>query len=658
MADFYLDTSAIGNEYQAYAATPTWGAQATDVPAPMDGNGKAASAVSAAVAVAEIQLTAQPADTNTLTIAGATITAKTSVAAKNQFAIGASIAATVTNIVALLNTYGTGNNQCDAAVNSGSCVLLLALPYWQFARVKPGTTDTIQIATRIAGADLNQASNSNVTISSSGWATPPTLTQFAGGADGPFAYFSNASTVFGKTFNTYGLMVAKSPGPSEPGATDTIHIRSKRSSTNTSCSLSSSTGYTLVPPAATSRSFLADNGTVWSGDDGVFQLNVTVTANVSVGLRSVASYRLKIAARKKYGFKITWTGNNTGYTMVIGTGSTNEVFHNVEFVEATAASVLYLHEGGANSWCIVYSGCKITYASSHRVTSGFNSNTYSISFRVIDCIFVWSGVGANITALHEVQSSASYSGLISYNNCQFSVDGGAYAVAGVVAGVSSYGIGSLAILFENCLGMSNPSVGIPASTSNASGAFMWDDCGAKRPFRIETSNLTLEWVDNGTMPTYNATLPSGEAYGHRMSWETARLSPDRPQKVARYSTFFKDTAAAKTVTLELLVPTAEIPTKAQLAIFVKYTGNDDAIYYETTHEPYAMQEAGVATALPDGVGTGSWTLNGVTGVSSKKLALTTAQSVKPNTEISAELWVFGPPGSNRSIYINPDLVIS
>ncbi len=273
MADFYLDISAVGNEYQAYAAAPTWGALATDKPAPQDGNGKAGPGHSAAVSIAEIQLTALPADGNTLAIAGATLTAKTTAAAKNQWTIGASIATCVSNLVSLLNTYGTSASQCDAAVSSSVCALVLALPYWQYARVKPGTTDTLQIATRIAGSDLNHAANSNVAITSSGWGTPPTITQFAGGADGPFGYaFNSSATIFGKSANTaasalpaYGVFFAAAPGPSDPGASDVVHIRSRRSGVDLSASWSNSA---TASGTWKQRSYLADNGTVWSGDNG------------------------------------------------------------------------------------------------------------------------------------------------------------------------------------------------------------------------------------------------------------------------------------------------------------------------------------------------------------------------------------------------------
>ena len=57
MTDFFCDVSAIGNEYQAYNDTPTWGAGSTDKPLPQDGNGLAGPGHSASVAIAVINCT-------------------------------------------------------------------------------------------------------------------------------------------------------------------------------------------------------------------------------------------------------------------------------------------------------------------------------------------------------------------------------------------------------------------------------------------------------------------------------------------------------------------------------------------------------------------------------------------------------------------------
>lgn len=667
MASFYLDVSAVGNEYQAYAATPTWGALSTDKPLPMDGNGSAGPGHSAAVAVAELQITVLPADANTLVIAGALLTAKTTAAAKNQWTIGADIATCAANLVALVNTAGTGTSQCDAATSTTACALALSLPYWQFARVKPGTTDTIQFATRIAGADLNYATNSAVAISSSGWGTPPTITQFAGGANGPFAYFTNPTTIFGKTIGTYGPLSAKTAGPTDPGAAaDIIHGRTKRSGVNLSLTLTRTGGtLNLINPTGANRNFLFDDGTIWTGDNGVFTAALNTGDNSSYlnfGANSSTTFRL--AARSLYGVKITHQSNNgAGFSLSLNvpSNSVSEYFR-VAFEEMTAISTINVCTLGSNGSMYSALECKVIYRSSHGIPSSLNSNTYSVTIRFSNSIFEWVGIGANVTGILPLTAgftSQAPKSTIEFLNCKFIVDGGAYSVTGAMSGASNLvGNSYVSFSFSNCSGLSNPSAGIPASTAYGNPSFLWDGSDNGRSFRYETMNYTLDWIDGGTYPYYNTQVASGAYMSHRLTWETARLSSGVKLSVGRYGAWFKDTSAAKVVTLELLVPTAEIPTRAQLGMSVKYTGSDGNIYYEHSIEPYLFHSIGIATVLSDGVGVGSWTLNGVTGVSSKKLAVTTTNAVQQNTEITAELILVGPPASNRAIYINPDLVLS
>lgn len=66
MAEFYLDVSAVGNEYQAYADTPTtWGV-------PQDGNGKAATGGTVAIATIDCN-GASASGTGTVGVLGVTV---------------------------------------------------------------------------------------------------------------------------------------------------------------------------------------------------------------------------------------------------------------------------------------------------------------------------------------------------------------------------------------------------------------------------------------------------------------------------------------------------------------------------------------------------------------------------------------------------------
>jgi hypothetical protein len=246
-----------------------------------------------------------------------------------------------------------------------------------------------------------------------------------------------------------------------------------------------------------------------------------------------------------------------------------------------------------------------------------------------------------------------------FGMCRFVVGGGTYNVVNPVNAAYWSASTLLSVRFENCTGLlANSSAGILASTFPMAGAFVWDTGDDTRQFRIETTNYSLDWIDGSGIPTYNSTLPSGTAWAHRLTWQNARLSEYMPVNAARYGCYYKDTSAVKTITLEMLVPSAEIPDRSQIFAIVKYTGVDDVKYIETTAMLASLRVSGSVTALTDGVGTGSWTLNGATGVTSKKLEVTTTNAVKQNSEIILDLWLRGPPTSNYNLYINPDLIIS
>ena len=175
MADFYLDHNAYNVTTNRLGRdTPPWGV-------PQEGDG-AALAPSSAASIAEIKINAVPTASETLVIAGATITAGASAAA-NVFVRGANVQATAANIVTLLNSANaTAVVGASVAIAVGN--LANQLRNMVYARVKPGQTDTVQIMFRVGSDALNHANNSAVAISSAGWGTAPTVTQFAGGVSG------------------------------------------------------------------------------------------------------------------------------------------------------------------------------------------------------------------------------------------------------------------------------------------------------------------------------------------------------------------------------------------------------------------------------------------------------------------------------------------
>lgn len=646
MANLYLDISALGNEYQAYAATPTWGGNATDKPLPMDGNGKAGPGHAAAVAIAEIKVNALPADTNTLVIAGAVITAKTTVAAKNQFAIGASIAACVTNIVSLLNTFGTGNNQCDAAVNVGSSALQLALPYFQFARVKPGTTDTVQIATRIAGSTLNQATNSNVAISQSGWATPPTFTQFAGGADGPFAYFMADATVFGKTAGLYGMFMQKAGGPDEPGANDIIKVRTKRSGTNLTSNFSSNVD--LAAYNFTQHNFLYDDGTAWTGDSGVFTLAMN---NANSGAQRVwyLSSMVHICAVTN-NFVFSSQGVGTGRLALYGPLDSAEgvLFDGVKFVEPVGQPSTHLGFRFSNT--ITFNNCWLAFQYARQFV--YANSLYAMAIRFNNCKFSAANLSAKWTGFIDATTAGGGNGdvTIEFRGGEFDPANAFGADAPVVGTPTA---GNVRIVFDGVKNLDFSVAGFAPSFRYGGYTFLYVSPDESRQFRYECGTHVVDWRAGASYPTLNSMLPSGEYWCQRLLWQVAS-SVGKPVYPIKTALYYREPDAAKKLEWEFLIPTAFAPSKAELAMRVRYQDSGGIIRNETTLVGWDKKISGTAPALD--ASSASWTgLPG--GYSAKKLSLTTAYAIKQNTEVTATLELVGTPASQQVLYFNPELQV-
>lgn len=664
MAEYYCDISAVGQEYQAYAAAPTWGAGAADKPLPMDGSGKAGPGHSAAVAIAEIQITVLPADGNALAIAGATLTAKTTAAAKNQWTIGASIAACITNLRDLINTAGTGTAQCDAAVSASVCALALALPYWQFARVKPGTTDTLQIATRIAGADLNHASNSAVAITSSGWATPPTITQFAGGADGPFAYLYNTATIFGKSagmtgtsYPQYGLFFAIAPGPSNPVLSDVIHCRTKRSGSNLAQGTWLTTG--TINAWWQARSYLMDNGTVWSGDNGAltatFKTNSTTGNENYLGMASSVSF----VSRGTNNFVLevgstAWAATQFG---AFKAGGTNVLqFVRCKFAE-TSDNI------GNGYVCRSGSAVNNVKADLSMSTSEFRGNSKPIfgpgANGCLNYSCVMNGhtvivVAATTTLAAVIVFSTNTTGNVEWIGGEIRDTNGVYRCANPVSFAS--GVQAEAVI-DGVVGVTDASASFTASATNI-GKLVWNSPeGPNKGYRLETPRFAVDWKGDGTFPYAGAAADMrGVNWSHRVTW-TSVPSPTFSVTPLRLSRFFRSASAIKTITLEIYVPDATTIYLDELALAVSYIDDTD-VWRTEFLGGVSMQAATASRAAALSSSATSWTANGVASYSAKKLSITTAYPIKSGSEIIARLSLCASRSPSIVIYVSPELGVA
>lgn len=643
MAEFYLDCSAVGVEYAAYADTITagnWGL-------PQDGNGRAALASSAAVAIASIDFAGVSCTgTGTVGLLGVTVSSTLN-------ASGSALATAVVTAINASATTVTTTGLYSLPRSAGQ----QALNRLVWARVDPGLNTRVQVMMRIAGTDWN-----GETFTTANLTGTPTVVAFAGGANGPFAYLFNAgATVFGRTAGNYGIMSATQVAASlDPGLTnDIIHVRSRRGASDITVTYGN-VNLTVTTPTARVRSLLVDNGAIWSGDDGTFTFDfVTTTAFPSISAGG-ASSTLRWAARKRNGFAVRFTGGSGGMTIQNGGGSYE--FCNVRFVEVSATSRIFMLVN-LNTIASNFIDCTFEFSGA-RSWGSLGGSSWLYSQRFTRCDFIWNGIGADVSGIITATSTWGAGGAteIVFSNCNFVVDGGGtFRVVSPISGgntwVSQYPI---RISFEQCSGLSNMSAGMPPPPSGPQagrGAFFWDDIGNDRQFRYETHEYTIDWLGPGSQPYYAAQLPTGNQISHRVTWEAARMFATRACRVARYGIHYKDTAATKTVTLELLVPSTMVPTKGQVYVLLKYRSGG-VVRFQSSAEVFALTAAGLGTALDAGVGLGAWT--GVTtGYSSRKISVTTDFAVDTGSEIVAELVIQGPPSSgNHTIIVNPDLILT
>ena len=626
MADFYCDISAIGNEYEAYADTPTtWGM-------PQDGNGLAGPGHSAAVAIWTIDCTSAQGDgAQTLSILGVSVSNASS-------GSGATLAASLV----------TSINGTSTATTATYCQLLLPLNRLIFARQNPDELAKVQVMMRIAGADWNSD-----TPTHAGFTTGPSISLTQSGVDGPFAYINYGSTVFGKSASTYGVFNVASPAKYALTYSDNILVRTKRSGTN--ISLTCNTNF-VVP--ASGRTFIFDDGTTWTGDDGT----LTITTSASLfGVQNGA--RCSLIARKKYGLTVLLTSAGmVRITHYDGSYGGTSLWQNV-YAETTNASGYFRMNPDGNSSRAILVGCylKQNKTGVFSVLSGG-----SMDFALIDTICEWAGVSSNEPGLFSFASAATaFASVLMLVGCSFIVGGGNYNLALIYSNASlKTAAPTLRVYVENCTGLSSAAIGFTSGhvgtqafypiTSNLVTRDVWSGS-----LRSESAASTSDWLSENasSYPTLGTISRYGVPMGYRFSWEGARLPWVQylPLEVCTLTSMYRDTSAVKACRVEMLVPSAEIPTKGQLGLMVSYT---DSLGFKRTETNF-VEGLLNTTPLDNGVGTGSWTLNGVTGVSSKKLSITTANAVKANTDVCLKIFMMGvAPSGTHSIYLSPEILFS
>lgn len=676
MSDFYCDHGVYATNL---GAAPTWG-----VPQEGDGSSKDAATASS---VAEIKFNALPPDGKTLSIAGATLTAKTTVAAKNQFAIGASVAAMVTNIINLINTYGTGNNQCDAipvgVTATGVTAPIGSLSNCVFARLKTATTDTIEIMWRIGSTRTNFATNASCTVAwGVNWngtdaTTDPTIvSNFAGGAGGCFGYLLNTvaiGTASSIPVYTYGLLHIVVPtvvaGNTLPGDYDRIWCRTASGKT-----LAVTTAVTIGQQSAAygyTGHFVFDTNTKWTGDSGAGSVDLVLTVQSSGnnywapnGVLSGAGKHRSYTALMDGGFRMLTTGAGTSGNVALQLAFAAHVrFERVHFIEAAAtASTSKLQIALASSYqcAAVFSNCtfdflpSITTLKTPLITIGGGISA------VLDfngCTIRYNVSGAGDPGAIIQLSLLNAANAIRFTGCKFE---GYAAKYRAITGTGSAANMHTEFLFDACSGLKMDTAlaglstdGTIANTTKGDTfnilQFSSQDVG--RSFRYENCAGVCDWnYETGGFPTFGAVQPDGTPWALRyVIFSNGAHNPMRPFFGPKMSQVYTPAAAAKTVTVHMLCPNAYAMDAFAVAVEVAYTDSTGVSRHETTYGKTAPSASGASWT-----GAGSYPSH-----TAKSIALTTAYAIKQNTDVSVWLAVYTPHTSGTlDLFVSPEAALS
>lgn len=624
MTDFYCDISAVGNEYQAYEDTPTtWGM-------PQDGNGKAGPGHSAAVAIATIDCTSAVGDgAQTLSILGVSVSNASS-------GSGATLAASLV----------TSINGTTTATTATYCQALLPLNKLIFARQNPDNTAQVQVMLRIAGADWNGMAPTHA-----GFTTGPSITAFSGGVDGPFGYLCATTSVFGRTAPSWGCQSnIKVGGITEPGVTDVIHVRTRRSGADLSLSFSSSNPvYWYMAPTGGSRNFLVDDGTVWIGDAGQLTVQLYSSNGASSGVvLQFDGSRVAVASRGS-DKRMRYLCSGSYFQPTIGQigSATNFLAEGVlfEVPSSAPAGQGWLLSFQTNSSHNVYlNRCKFR-AKGAGALWRFSVNN-STRFLAHDCDYEFFSLTGNISGFISGTPGANESA--EFVGCRFYDVNGVYQVVNPIA--LNANEAPIRITFDSCIGVSDVAMNLAASNYSER-MLTWDNYGPYRDFRTETGMYLSEWRYGNNQPTLSAMLPNGTPWSIKCLLRSTNLW-QQTHRLARIFKTYRQGTAAREIKVEILAQRDLKDT--EVGLMAVYADENDIVRVETTFsENLVSAILGAGNTLAASVAV--WTLNGQTGFTAYKLTLTTAHKVKTLTDVNTFVIWRGPQPSDQTIYIDPEV---
>jgi hypothetical protein len=162
------------------------------------------------------------------------------------------------------------------------------------------------------------------------------------------------------------------------------------------------------------------------------------------------------------------------------------------------------------------------------------------------------------------------------------------------------------------------------------------------------------WQQGKSYPTYNAELPDGTKWSYKFFPQF--VLDERPLICPPLRKTWNSTAAAVTVTLEMLFDSRQTPDDFDVWIEIQYINNTGStVEYETTRVAYDATPSTLTTS------TASWSLTsyGPISLSKYKISKTTSNSVKQYTEIIVRPYIaLRPVDANSFGFYDPDVSLT
>lgn len=645
MANYYCDHGVYGLTTNRIGLdAPSWG-----VPQEGDGSSKDAATASS---IGSVVFTVVP-TTGVISICGASVSTTNVLNAAD--------------VDTAANALATNINSTSATVSTAAAYGTPQLRNLVYARGPSAgaAAGTCEIMMRVGSTKLNYSVNSNSAIASTLDGTP-TINQFAGGSGGCWGWILNP-IAFGASNSiaayTYGswlyspYVVASAPTKEDfiwlrtGGASKTINI-----SSNTSISLT----------ASVTTNVIADTNTVWTGDgvDNSISISFVFTSSYQQFTLRVAPYanaEYSLEAIKYGGFKIkvTGIGGSSGGGIINNTSgqSGRKIrFHNIHFIDESAQSLYYLSPiadifDTKSNFCILYSSC-LFQRTALLSTIPFITYMHPANYGGGNIDFIGCHFDYNLTGTNDpgplinsgVRGNPTYTVKMRFINTKFTGYAQGFNIYSSAASMTGIGV-PLEIVFDNCSGVKLPDAYwgfIDTISANNQKVFTYIDSSGN--FRYESDRGVSEFVTGSNIPTLTATLfDQSTLWAIRVIWIASGVhSRSNPYYLPKFTTYSREATATKTVTIELLVPTALNFAFGDVMASVSYTDNNGVSRVETA----SVVESSTA----------AWS-NAPVGYSAKKLSLTTANQILGNSEINCQVSLAAKPSSGITeyIYVNPEI---